>query len=206
MRRQYRTRKVGRKAFRRYKRRFYRKKYTKNRQRIYRFTRFVDFGEFTIANNINTYVAYNFSLDDIPSVADYTTLFDMYKINAVKITFLPQMTSNISLGTVNNANASSRFFSAIDYNDGNAPTSIDQVRQYANCKYTSVIRPHTRYIYKPKILDTSGFSIAPWLSTASSNANYFGIKIAVEPMDSTSTVSMIYTVECKYYMSFKHVR
>jgi len=201
------TRRSTRRGARRYRRRFTRKRYSrKTNQRIYRFTRFVDFGEFTIANNVNTYSAYNFSLSDLPSSAEFTSLFDQYKINAVKIAFLPQQNMSISIGSINNPNASSRFFSCIDYNDSSAPTSIDEVRQYQNCKYTSVLSRHSRYIYKPKIVDASGFTISPWLATSTPGANYFGLKVAVEPMDSTTTLSMIYTVEVKYYMSFKNVR
>jgi len=130
----------------------------------------------------------------------------MYKINCIKVTFYPQVTQSVSSGSVNNPNASSRFFSVIDYNDGNAPTSIDELRQYQSCKVTPILRKHKRVIFKPKILDTNGFSISPWMSTASSSANYYGLKVAVEPMDSSSTLTMTYTVEAKFYMSFKQVK
>lgn len=192
---------------RNYRRRYTaRSRYSKKGQKLYLFKRHVDFGEFTVANNINTYTAYNFSLSDLPNSTEFTNLYDMYKINCVKIKFLPQQTQSISIGSINNPNASARFFSAIDYNDGAQPTSIDELRQYQTCKYTPILRQHKRVIFKPKILDTNGFSIAPWMSTASPNANYFGLKVAVEPIDSTSTLSMIYTVECTYYMSFKQVK
>lgn len=173
---------------------------------LYYFKRHVDYGELTISNTVNTYTVYNFSLSDLPNSAEFTGLFDMYKVTAVKVTFLPQQTQSISIGTINNPNASSRFFSVIDYNDGTAPSSIDELRQYQTCQFTSVLKPHTRYIPKPKILDTNGFAISPWMSTASPNANYFGLKVAVEPMDSTSTLSMIYTVEVEMYLVFKQVK
>lgn len=181
-------------------------KFNKRGQQLYLFKRFADFGEFTISNSVNTFSAYNFSLNDVPNSTEFTSLYDMYKINAIKIEFLPQQTQSISIGSVNNPNASSRFFSVIDYNDGSAPTSIDELRQYQTCKYTPILQPHKRIIYKPKILDTNGFSISPWMSTASPSANYFGLKVAVEPMDSTSTTSMMYTVEVTYYLSFKQVK
>lgn len=190
-----------------YRRRFNkRSRYNKRGQKLYLFKRHVDFGELPINNILPTFASYNFSLSDLPNSTEFTTLYDMYKINCVKIMFLPQMTQNISLGSVNNAYASTRFFSVIDYNDGSAPTSIDELRQFQSCKVTPILRPHKRVIFKPKILDTNGFSISPWMSTASPNANYFGLKVAVEGMDSTTTTSMIYTVEAKFYMSFKQVK
>jgi len=116
------------------------------------------------------------------------------------------MTMNNSLTAVNNPNASSRFFSAIDYNDGTAPTSVDEIREYATAKFTPILKTHKRVIYKPKILDSSSFSISPWLTTASPGANYFGLKVAVEAMGSSGTTSMTYNIEAKFYMSFKNVK
>uniref|UniRef100_UPI004047B36E hypothetical protein n=1 Tax=Polynucleobacter sp. TaxID=2029855 RepID=UPI004047B36E len=116
------------------------------------------------------------------------------------------MNTSISTGSINNPNASARFFSAIDYNDGTAPTSLDELRQYQSCKVTPILRTHKRIIFKPKILDTNGYSVSPWMTTANTTANYFGLKVAVEPMDATSTTTMIYTVEAKFYMSFKQVK
>lgn len=206
----YRRRRTYRKrptAKRSYRRRFRtRTRYNKRGTKLYLFKRHVDFGELTIDNVNFTYSSYNFSLSDLPSATDFTNLYDQYKINCVKIRFLPQQTQSISIGSINNPRANTRFFSAIDYNDGNPPTSVDELRQYQTCKYTPCLRQHKRVIFKPKILDTNGFSISPWMSTATPNANYFGIKIAVEPMESTSTLTMTYTVECTYYMSFKQVK
>lgn len=173
---------------------------------LYYFKRHVDLGDLTIANSINTYSSFRFQFRDMPNATEFTSLFDQYKITGVKITFLPQQTQSVSIGTINNPNASSRFFSAIDYNDNNPPTSIDELREYQTCQYTPILKTHTRYIPKPKILDTNGFAISPWMSTDSANVNYFGLKVAVEPMDSTSTLSMMYTVEATYYLVFKQVK
>lgn len=190
-----------------YRKRFNRRtRYSKRGQKLYLFKRFCDFGTFTISNTTQTFSAFNFSLDDLPNVTEFTSLYDMYKINCVKITFIPQMNTSVSIGSINNPNASARFFSAIDYNDGTAPTSVDDLRQYQSAKYTPILRQHKRVIFKPKILDSSNYSVSPWLSTASPSSNYFGLKVAVEAMDSTSTLSMQYKVECKYYMSFKQVK
>lgn len=192
---------------RNYRKKFNRRYRTSRRgQRLYLYKRFCDYGELTISNAVNTYAAYNFSLSDLPNYTEFTSLYDMYKVNAVKITFIPQVTQSVSSGTVNNPNASSRFFSAIDYNDGTAPTSLDDLRQYQTCRMTPILRQHRRFIMKPKILDSNGFSISPWMTTASATANYYGLKIAVEPMDSTSTTTMMYTIEAKFYLSFKQVK
>lgn len=204
-RRTYRRKKYGRKKmYRRRYRRTYR--YNKRGQKLYLFKRFCNYGELYLSSVNPIYGAFNFSLSDLPNASEFTSLYDMYKINCVKITFYPQQTVSNSINTAYNANASSRFFTVIDYNDSNSPTSLDELRQYQSCKITPVLRQHKRVIYKPKILDTNGFSISPWMSTATPNANYLGLKYAAEPTDATLGASMIYTVEAKLYMSFRNVK
>ena len=116
------------------------------------------------------------------------------------------MTENVSLTSLNNALANARFFSAIDYTDATAPTTIDQLREYSTCKMTPILKTHKRVIYKPKILDSSSYTLSPWISCDSPSVNYFGLKIGVEPMGSTSVTSMDFSIEAVFYMSFKNVR
>lgn len=190
-----------------YRRRFRKtRRYNKRGQKLYLFKRQCNLGLFTIDSILPANQGINFSLQDVPNFTEFTALYDMYKINCVKITLHPQQTQSVSIGSINNPQANARLFTAIDYNDSNAPLSIDEVRQYQSCKYTTIFRPHKRIIYKPKILDTNGFSISPWMSTTNATVNYNGLKIAAEPMGSTSTGQMVYSIEAKYYMSFKNVR
>lgn len=205
-RKTYRRKRYARKKT--YRKRFNRRvRYSKRGQKLYLFKRYTGaLGPITISNISPTLLAFNFSLSDVPDVTDFTKLYDMYKLNCVKISFIPQMDTNVSLGSLNNPVASARFFSAIDYNDGTAPLNVDELRQYSTCKMTPILRKHKRVIYKPKILDTSGYSTSPWMSTSYNTADYYGLKVAIEPMLSTTTTSMTYSVECVYYMSFKKVK
>lgn len=188
-----------------------RSRITYNKQpknQIYYFKRFTgNFGSMTIDNINTTLVAFNFSLNDLPSYTDFTNLYDCYKINAIRMTFLPQQTESVSLGSINNPNASARFFSVLDYNDSSALASVDAAREYQSCQFTPILQKHERY-FKPKIMDSASVynPVSPWISTTSPSTNYFGLKVAVEPMDSSTTTTMEYTVECVYYMSFKNVK
>ena len=168
---------------------------------VYYFTRFVQRGTFTADAAFDYFNGISFRLADVPGSAEFTSLYDMYKIKAVKVMILPSQTENNSLTTVNNAFASSRFFSAIDYNDATVPTAVDDIRQYKTCKSTPVLKPHYRYIRAPKILDTSSYSVTPWVSTASAATLWYGLKIAVQPIFATVTTQLTYTMECKYYMA-----
>ena len=187
--------------------RTYRKKRYRTGQRIYQFTRFADFYTITTNNITDTLGAINFALNDVPGYTEFTALYDAYKINAVKIMFLPQMTSNISVSSVNNPYANTRFFSCIDYNDSTAPANVDAVREYKSCKYTPILRRHKRYIYKPKILAAEGYTpVSPWISCASPSVIYYGLKYAIENTNATVGTAFEYSVECKFYLSFKNVK
>lgn len=170
------------------------------------FKRNVSLGVVTISNISDTFGAYDFSLNDVPNSAEFTDLFDMYKINCVKITFLPQQTQSVSIGAVNNPDASARFYSAIDYNDSSIPSAITDIQEYQTCKVTPILKQHKRIIYKPKIALSNIVTMSPWLATSTPSVNYHGLKIAVEAMSSSTTTSMTYSIECKYYMSFKNVK
>ncbi|AUM61706.1 capsid [uncultured virus] len=207
-----------------YRKRTYRKRYTRNRtyrrkyrrpyrysrktgQKVYLYKRHCDFGEINVSNLTGAQGSYIFKLSQLPSVAEFTNLYDTYKINAVKLVFLPQQTQSVSIGSINNANAAARFFSVLDYNDNSVPLGPDELREYQSCKYTPILRPHKRY-FKPRIQDrgSSYTPGRPWINCTSPDQEYFGLKYAIEPIDSSTTTSMIYTVEAKFYLSFKQVK
>lgn len=193
---------------RNYRRRFKTNtRYSKRGQKLYLFKRFTGaYGQLVISSLTATYAGYEFALRDLPNYTEFTALYDMYKINAVKISFIPQMTQNVSLGAINNPEASTRFFSVIDYNDSAAPASVDELREYQSCKITPILRTHKRYIYKPKVLDSVLSSRNPWMATSNPSQPFFGLKVAVEPMFSSTTTVMNYNIEAKFYMSFKNVK
>lgn len=174
----------------------------RSKKAVYYYTRNVDFGNIVTDGLTPYFNTLNFSLSDLPNNAEFTSLYDMYKINAVKLTFIPKITQSVSTSGVNNPLNYARVFTAIDYNDGASPTSVDELREYQTVKWTNLLRTHKRFIYKPKILDTSSYSVAPWMATLAPGANYFGLKVAIEPTGSVMT----YGVEAKYYLGFKNVK
>lgn len=206
-RRRYNRKRVSKK--RTYRRRWTRRtRYNKRGQKLYLFKRYTGiFGVATISNVSPTFISYNFSLRDLPNYQEFTNLYDQYKINAVKISFIPQMTQSVSIGSINNPAANARFFSVIDYNDDTPLTSIDDAREYASCKYTPILRTHKRYL-KPRLQDRGATYTPgrPWVNCTSPEQDYYGVKIAVEPMGSTTTQTMAYSVEAVYYLSFKNVK
>jgi len=206
--RKKRTYRKKRSTNRTYRKRFTRRsRYSKRGQKIYMFKRHCTLSPFVVSNTINSNAAYNFSLQDLPNYTEFTNLYDMYKINAVKLTMLPQMTQNVSLGTINNPIANARVFSVIDYNDSVALSTPDQAREYQSCKVTTILRTHKRYL-KPKIQDDGKVYTPgrPWINCSSPAIDYYGVKFVAEPMFSTTSFDFTYIVEAVYYLSFKNVK
>lgn len=206
---------VYRKKIYRRKRVYRKRPYRKSRKsmkkssinKVYYFTRWSDFGTSTVASSLTPgYFGFNFSLSDLPNYTEFTSLYDYYKIKAVKVVFLPQMTENVSLGSVNNPYSYARFQTAIDYSDSNPPTTLDELREYKSYKFTPLLKPHTRYIPSPKFLDSSGFQLTNWMATSSPNVNYNGLKVCIEPIGSTGTLNMYYSMSVKMYLAFKNVK
>lgn len=204
------------KPVRNYKRRVNRRTKRRTRSRVgpskklHFFSRYVDLGSINASGTLDSLDSYAFQLNDVPGISEFIRLFDQYKLKAVKITFIPQQTENISLSTVNNAWGSQRFFSVIDYNDVNLLGSIDEAREYSTCKWTKVLRSHSRYIPNPQVLSSDNtnavYSWSPWLNTANTDVRYAGLKVAIENTFSTVSTSMLYNIEAKYYMVFRNVK
>lgn len=191
-----------RRTFNRTSYRRFKQKRIRNKKKNYLYTRFCDYGEIA-TDGLNPYFGtYNFSLGDLPTYTEFTSLYDQYKINAVKLTFIPRQTMSNSTATAFNGDNTARFFSAIDYDDGTPPTSVDALREYQTARWSRLLRTHKRFIYKPRIVDTSNYIISPWMSTSAPNANYFGLKVAIEP----TGVAFTFGVEAKLYLSFKNVK
>lgn len=204
-RRTYRRRPTKKRTYRRRFKRTYRT--NKRGQKLYLFKRHVAMDNISVTNISPFLGAFVFSLDMVPDYSEFTSLYDYYKINGIKIMFLPKQTQSVSIGSVNNADASSRFFSVLDFNDVTPPATIDDLRQYQSCRMTPVLRIHKRY-FKPRVQDSSGtYSPGnPWIDTSSPSKFYYGLKVGVDPIFSSSTTAMEYTVEAKFYLSFKSVK
>lgn len=187
------------------RKKIYRKKFNIRRKKhIYYFSRYVNYSTVLLTSASPTAVAFSFSLNDVPNYTEFTALYDMYKIKAIKVYFYPAMTESVSTSTTNAPAGETRCITALDRNDATA-TSFDDLRQYQNAKVFQLNRRHTRYIYKPMIFDTTGYSVSPWLACTSPSVNYYGLKFAAEPT-AQSVGNYLYTIEAKFYMAFKSVR
>lgn len=146
-----------------------------------------------------------FSLANVTNYTEFTALFDMYRINGVKVRFMPR--ANSSEAGTNQGLV--KFFTVVDYDDVSVPTSISQLLQYENVKITNTARDHTRY-FKPKIAaqvfqNAVGTGYAPrsgWIDCDNPTVEHYGLKWALQQLPAGNQ-SM--DIAITYYMSFKHV-
>ena len=64
-----------------------------SRFQVYNFTRKCEYDQVypTFGNAVDR--VFTFALADLPNYTEFTTLFDQYRINAVKLTFIPRLSS-----------------------------------------------------------------------------------------------------------------
>lgn len=198
----------------------YRRKYSKriprslgnSQQKVFYYTRYASLGTIAYVSGSTQYGGSVFSLDQLPNYSDFTNLYDFYKIKGIKISFIP--TANVTLGTNTATNGltlyNNRIFTVIDYNDAGVPTSIDELREYKNCKWSPYNRIHKRYFSPNPLADATDDSTIslqnkPWVPTTNYNMDYYAIKWAIET--STSTVgALLYKIEAKFYIACKSPR
>lgn len=160
----------------------------------------------TVGSTAEVYGAYSFQLSSLANASEYTVLYDMYKISAVKWTLMPRGNS-AEAGTNNN---NTKVLSVLDMDDDDVPTSVDQLCQYESVKTTNLSRDHSRYI-KPKFArmiyktsTTTGYGVGSgWLDCNSTDIPHYGIKYCLLR---TTSGTVTYDLKVTYYLSFKGVR
>lgn len=152
----------------------------------------------------DTLFSRKFALSDLANYTEFTSLYDQYKIRAIKFSLIPRVTeadTSQSVPTVS---------TCIDFDDNTAPSSIDDMVQYQNFKMTRGNKIHNRY-WKPAVSSmawNSGVGTAYtvsknlWIDVGSSGIPYFGIKGCIQQ----SAVAQTFDLKVDYYMMFKNVR
>lgn len=162
--------------------------------------------------------AFSFQLVDLPNVAEYTSLFDQYKITGVSVRVIPKSSEQIQGGTSGTVQTLGygQVVTAIDYDDAANPASKDELLEFGSSKTTSSNRIHTRFI-RPKMLNvvfrnalTSGYSPvkATWLDQAYNDLPHYGLKLWVDAPSgfNVADTSIAYDIYATYYFSCKNTR
>lgn len=205
--RRYRSRRRGR--ARRFRYRVVSTRRRRVKQPTQYFTRSVYLpGYFALAIGPAVGSSLKFQLSQVPNVAEFTNLYDQYKIKAVKCTLIPRHTEvGLSTGgTVMQGN----MWSCLDYDDSTIPGGLDSLLQYQNTKRTRMNQTHSRYLRPMVATEVYATSIASsyapkrnvWLDCSIDSVEHYGIKFWFDQRIAPVT----YDVQIKYYLAFKNVR
>jgi len=139
-----------------------------------------------------------------PDFTDFTSLFDVYRITHVRVTFTPIQQNVLS--------AAARFFTVIDYDDANVLPSAGAAEEYDTCQVstidnsscvTRVFRPKYALAAYSGVFTSFAQSSGQWLDAASSTVAHYGLKWITDP---DTAVKTVYRIDVLGVLQFMHVR
>lgn len=230
-RRTYRKRYGASRRYRRYKNRRFSKRgmsrVNKRGQRIYYFKRNGNsIYEWALAGAASSVVLsagvgaetiqnYSFRAAEIPNFAEFASLYDEFRIKAVKVSFIPIANFSTYTATTGATGTqptySVRSYTALDFqNDNTAVSSISQIREYQNCKWKPYNKIHSRYLYPKAQFQNVNPGIGkynmggkPWFSTQGSQGMQWDGLIFGVDANAASNTTILYQIETKYYLQFR---
>jgi len=203
------------------RRRFVRN-YRKTANKIHTFVRWCDkdavygqYGPSSITESgSDQHLTYQFKLDQVTAVNDFTSLYDGYKINKIQLFLEPTVDQ-----TINFAQGLNRKISIVhDYNDAFPLSNEDEYLEYGNCKrYFPWSKRGIRVTLYPKLNNiienvqgastgyTSMNSNRQFLNIATDEVPHFGIKIMIPGglTNVTDPQTQIFRVRAKFWLSMR---
>lgn len=180
---------------------------------------------FTLTYSVGySYTSYMFNLGGLPNYTEFTNLFDAYRILAVKITFIPSVSSNDAGNVLNATNWGYQptIWTGVDKNGfswtgATYPTinTENAIVQNNNAKIVrNPLKPFSIYIKNPAVelgvvasatLVGGGNRARQWIDTDNYSVNHYGAFIGGLIPNGTANFSVVYNPIIKYYMQFKNV-
>lgn len=159
--------------------------------------------------------ALNIKLSNLPNYTEFTNLFDLYRICAVKINWV--FSANTNDVTATPTVGLPTLFSVIDTNDDVNLSGLNAYLEYETCRMQRMDKPVKRYI-KPKTataLYQGGFFTGygsqvknPWVDTTSYDTNYYGLKWGYLPaiLGDGNTIIGYLNTYVTYYIQMRNVK
>jgi hypothetical protein len=170
--------------------------------KVYTIERTFNFGPLTAAV-AGTYGVIAPSLSSLPAVADFTALFDQYRIAQMRVRFEPVSSAGYSTTQIQS------LVTAIDYDDATPPTLETDLLQYQTVMITSpgvpferVLNPHAAIAAYSGAF-TSYAQFAGWIDVASPTVQYYGLKYAIPP---STALDILYNVYVSLIINLKNPR
>lgn len=158
--------------------------------------------------------AIGFTIGSLPDITDFTTLYDQYRINKIKVEFVPGLS-----GIDGNPMSTSNLFglphlhTVVDYDDANAPSTASQLMQYPGYRRTRGDRTHKRYftpaiateVFRSSLSTSYSPKWKAWCDFASTDVPHYGIKYVADAFANSGN-QWQWSVYATFYFSCKGVR
>lgn len=203
------TRKTYRKR-RQFRKKFFRKRKTANGVHYFKRTMVSSFNTYDWPD-VQHYVG-NYTLAQLPNYAEFTSLFDEYKISRIKVKFIFSSNSQ-DVNTTAAVHALPNMITVVDHNDETALSSVSEYLEYPQAKIRRIDKPVSIY-FRPKYDlaaytgGTYGYAnTTGWISAEWNDVKHYGIKYCIDPIfystgqDVTGRIQVFTT----YYMKMRSV-
>jgi hypothetical protein len=163
---------------------------------------------------VNTYFTIAFALYDLAQYTSWTALFDQYRIDKVQVKFIPQGTV-VDLHTTVTLNAENpSIYLVLDFDDATLLSSFAGVQEYDNVETTeggggffvTIFPSVTPSVYSAGAFSGYAVERAGWIDCANASVPHYGLKGMIEALYPSSTGNFSWTIQAKYYFSFRNVR
>lgn len=152
----------------------------------------------------------NFTLNGVNGSSTLQSLFDLYRIDAVRVTIRP---NNNAIGLADPTVTSLvPLYWVIDYNDSTALASVNTALEFDNCMVISPGESAER-TFKPMYRLVAGSAagtdyvsrVGDWLNTSSDDIQHYGCKFYIPAGGSVQTFLQTWSVEIAVFFTFRQV-
>lgn len=159
----------------------------------------------------------SFCLADLSQVTTFSSMFDRYRIDKVKIRFASRNPAASPFNVASPNNTVPQMYVAVDRDDSTAPASTAALTEYDNslvvpgtCSFDLDLIPSVvSTIANASSTATSSVirrSDEEWLDIAATTIPHFGVKFGITALAVSTSSNWYYDIEAWYYVSFKNVR
>lgn len=165
---------------------------------------------FSVAAGATSAPVVNFALNGVAGSGTLSSLFDLYKIDAVRLSLRP---NNTAIGLENpSINQLVPIYWVIDYNDSTALPNAGAATEYDNCMVLSPGESGERTfcpMYKLTAQSSAGTDYictrGDWLNTASDDILHYGCKFFIPAGFAGQTFLQTWQLEIEYFFTFRQL-
>jgi hypothetical protein len=156
----------------------------------------------------NTYLAYSFTLGDVPNSTEFTGMFDQYRFKRVMFVALPHCTYNPVAAA---ANSTTKLLITPDYDDDTVLSAENDILQYPSVEIYNFDK-EIRKTITPRMA-VAAYSGAftsyanmdnQWIDAASPSVKHYGLKIVI--LAASTALLSGWRVFLTYDLEFRNVR